>query len=86
MFSLSNCRSQSLGFNCIGLRGDSKSIGFGWTYCRDQIIADPEKYFQELISEKLLIFLRDGPCLELIIASSNFQALLRLQDKLLASV
>ena len=41
-----------------------------------KIIADPEKCFQELISEKLLIFtLRDGPCLELVIVSSNFQAL-----------
>ena len=51
-----------------------------------KIIADPEKCFQELISEKLLIFLRDGPCLELIIVSSNFQALPLLQDKLLESV
>ena len=41
---------------------------------------------QELISEKLLISLRDGPCLELIIVSSNFQAVLLLQDKLLESV
>ena len=31
-------------------------------------------------------FLRDGPCLELIIVSSNFQALLLLRDKLLESV
>ena len=30
--------------------------------------------------------LRDRPCLELIIVSSNFQALLFLQDKLLESV
>ena len=30
--------------------------------------------------------MRDGPCLELIIVSSNFQALLVLQDKLLESV
>ena len=51
-----------------------------------KIIADPEKCFQELISEKLLIFLRDGPCLELFIVSSNFQVLLLLQDKLLESV
>ena len=51
-----------------------------------KIIADPENCFQELISEKLQIFLRDGPCLELIIVSSNFQALLLLQDKLLESV
>ena len=51
-----------------------------------KIIADPEKCFQELISDKLLIFLRDGPCLELIVVSSNFQALLLLQDKLLESV
>ena len=36
--------------------------------------------------EKLLILLRDGPCLELIIISSNFQALLLLQEKLLESV
>ena len=32
-----------------------------------KIIADPETCFQELISDKLLILLRDGPCLELII-------------------
>ena len=49
-------------------------------------MADPEKCFQELISEKLLILLRDGPGLELIIVFSNFQALLLLQDKLLESV
>ena len=51
-----------------------------------KIIADPEKCFQELISEKLLILLRDWPSLELIIVSSNFQALLLLQEKLLESV
>ena len=37
-------------------------------------------------SEKLQILLRDGPCLELMIVSSHFQALLLLQDKLLESV
>ena len=51
-----------------------------------KIIADLEKCFRELISEKVLILLRDGPCLELIIVSSNFQALLLLQDELLESV
>ena len=51
-----------------------------------KILADPEKCFQELISEKLLILLRDGPCLELIIVSSNFQAFLLWQEKLLESV
>ena len=45
-----------------------------------KIIADPEKCFQELInSEKLLILLGDRSCLELIIISSKFQALLFLQ-------
>ena len=42
--------------------------------------------FPELGSEQLQILLRDRPCLELIIVSSNFQALLFLQDKLLQSV
>ena len=51
-----------------------------------KIKADPEKSFQELFLEKLLTSLRDRPCLELIIVSSNFQALLFLQDKLLESV
>ena len=51
-----------------------------------KIIADPEKCFQELVSEKLLILLRDGPCLALIMVSSNFHALLLLQEKLLESV
>ena len=51
-----------------------------------KIIADPEKCFQELISEKLQILLRDRPCLEIIIVSSNFQASFFLQDKLLESV
>ena len=51
-----------------------------------KIIADPEKCFQELISEELLIVLRDRPCLELIIVSRNFRALLFLQDKLLEPV
>ena len=41
---------------------------------------------QELISEKLLILLRDRPCLEVIVVSSNFQALLFLPDKLPESV
>ena len=58
------------------------------TYCRDQIliIADPEKCFQELISENLQILLRDRPCPEIIIVSSNFQASFFSQDKLLESV
>ena len=43
------------------------------------MIADPEKCFQELISGKLPILLRDRPCLELIMISSNFQAFLFLQ-------
>ena len=51
-----------------------------------KIIADPKKCFQELISEKLLILLRDRPCLELIIVSSYIRALLFLQGKLLESV
>ena len=51
-----------------------------------KIIADLEKCFEELISEKLQILLWDRPCLELIIVSSKFQALLFLQDKLLESV
>ena len=48
--------------------------------------ADPGNCFQELASEKLLNLLRDRPCLELIIVSSKFQALLFVQDKLLESV
>ena len=51
-----------------------------------KIIADPEKWFHELISENLLNLLRDRPWLELIIVASNFQALLFLQDKLLESI
>ena len=51
-----------------------------------KIIADPEKCFRELIAEKLLILFRDRPCLGLIIVSSNFQALLFLQGKVLESV
>ena len=53
---------------------------------RTNIIADLEKCFQELISEKLVILLRDRSDLELMNVSSYFQALLFLQDKLLASV
>ena len=53
-----------------------------WT----KIIVDPENDFQELISAKLLILLQDGPCLQLIIVSSNFQALLLWQEKLLELV
>ena len=51
-----------------------------------KMIADPEKCFQEFISEKLLLFLRDRRCLELCFVSSNFQALFFLQDQLLESV
>ena len=43
-------------------------------YCRDKNYSGSGKCFQELISEKLLILLRDRPCLELIIVSNNFQA------------
>ena len=57
-----------------------------WPTVGTKIIADPETYFQAIVSEKLLIFLRDGRCLELIIVSSNLQALLLLQDNLLESV
>ena len=32
-------------------------------YCRDQNYSGSGKCFQEIISEKLLIFLRDGSCL-----------------------
>ena len=42
--------------------------------------------FPGINSEKLLILLRDRPSLELIIVSSNFQALLFAQDRLLESV
>ena len=50
------------------------------------MIANPEKCFRELISENLLILLRDGPCQEFSIASSNFEASLFRQEKLLESV
>ena len=36
-----------------------------------KIIADLEKCFQELVSGKLLILLRDRPCLELLLISSK---------------
>ena len=48
-------------------------------------IADPEE-FQGTNLWKSTDLLQDGPCLELIIVSSNFQALLFLQDNLLESV
>ena len=51
-----------------------------------KILADPEKCFQEFVSEKLLILLQDRLYLKLIIVSSNFQAFLFLQDKLQESV
>ena len=60
-----------------------------WTYriyCRDKSYSGSEKCFLQLISEKLLILLRDRSCLELLVVSSNFQALLPLPDKLLESV
>ena len=51
-----------------------------------KIIADPEKCFQELTSEKLLIFFAGWALSGINYPSSNFQALLLLQDKLLESV
>ena len=51
-----------------------------------KIIADPETRFHDLISENLLMLLRDRPFLELIFVSSNLPAILFLQDKLLESV
>ena len=53
----------------------------GRNYCRDQMVADPQTYFQEFISEHLLILLRDSPYLDFISISSNFQGPLFLQDK-----
>ena len=55
-------------------------------YCRDKNYSGSGKYFQELISEKLLTLLQDRPCLDLSIVSSKFQALLFFQDELLESV
>ena len=52
-------------------------------YCRDHNYSGSGKIVSGI---KLLILLRDRPCLELIIVSSNFQALLFLHDKLLESV
>ena len=76
----------SLELLCCTLQADGKVDRKGLTN-GTKIIADPEKCFQELISEKnYCFFLRNGPCLELIIVSSHFQALLLLQDKLLESV
>ena len=50
------------------------------------ICSDPEKILQELISENLVTLLRDMPCPELTVVSSNFQVSLFLQNKLLESV
>ena len=67
-------------FPCSSLRRESQ-VPLGPTF-----FADPEKCLQELNSEKLLILLRERPSLELIIVSSNFQALLFMQNKSLESV
>ena len=40
---------------------------------RTKIIADPETCFQELMSEILLILLRDRPCLKLSIVPETFR-------------
>ena len=45
------------------------------------MIAEPEKCFQELVSEKILMLLRERPSLESTIVSSKFQALLFLHDE-----
>ena len=42
--------------------------------------------FPGIISDKLLNLVQDRYCLELLIVSRNFKALLFLQDKLLPSV
>ena len=48
---------------------------FSWFFSTvgTKIIADLEKCSQESTSEKLLILLRDRPCLEILIGSSNFR-------------
>ena len=51
-----------------------------------KIIADPKTCFHELSIQKLVILLRDRPCLGLFPVSSHFQALLFLEDKLLELV
>ena len=62
--------------------GNTKIIA----HCRDQNYSGSGKCSPELISEKLLILLRERPRLELIIVSSNFKALFFFRDKLLESV
>ena len=52
---------------------------FFCSYCRDQPFCGSGKMFPGINFWKLLILLRDRPCLELIIISSNFQAFLLLQ-------
>ena len=51
-----------------------------------QVIVDPEKCFQETISETLRTLLRDRPCLELLVFSSSFLVSLFPEDKLLELV
>ena len=58
----------------------------GKTGLTSLFIADPEKCFQELISEKLVIFFAGWALFGINSRSSNFQALLLLQDKLPESV
>ena len=63
------------------------SVFFSLSAVGTKIIADPETRFQDyFLSFFFLILLRDRLCLELIIVSSNFQAMLFLQDKFLESV
>ena len=50
-------------------------------YCRDKKYSGSGKCSRNCNFWKWLILLRDRPCLELTIVSSNFQALLFLQDK-----
>ena len=73
-------------YGCMCTFGSEESASHLSFTVGTKIIVDPEKCVQELISEKLLILLRDRPCLQLIIVSRNFRALLFLQGKLLESV
>ena len=70
---------------CLGFNPMFLTCSF---YCRDQNYSGSGKMFPGINFWKITDFFcgRDGPCLELIIVSSNFQALLLLQDKLLESV
>ena len=81
---MNHCRNSISAVSCLPFCTQNKGpFSVGPEICDQEPCMD---FGPTSFSELPLFLLRDRPCLDLIIVSSNFQALFFLQDKLLESV